>query len=517
MTIINTLPFQLQNGTTADATQVMADFDEIVNDVNNNGAHNGVNSDITALTALTTPIPPIGGGSSIFVGGAAGGTANVLTLGSTVPTGFTLTLGNRVVFTPATGNTAAATMAVGATAATAILRPTPSGVLPLIGGELVAGVETEMIYDGTEFVLLTNTAQVGGFGANTALASATVTDLGTIPSHQVAISGTTTITAFGASASVAYPIYQLQFNSILTITYDNVAMLLPGNTSITTQAGDFAIAKYIGAGSGNGNWRILAYYRQNGQPLSLPAVLLQNYIAGLVLSTAGGSGTFGIAAGEATDSTNAVVINFASAFTKTTASWVAGSGNGGLDTGSIAINTWYHVFLIQNPTTGVIDIVFSATATPAAGPTTPPSGFTLFRRIGSMKTDGSSHWTAFFQVGKEFIWNVPVQDINLTNLNGALSTLGSVPPGVIVNAKLLYNYDSSATGSYFVIQSALGSNQVPNTPTGNFLGNASAATSATGFAQIFTNTSAQIRVVGNGVGTIQFYGITTGWIDPLGT
>ncbi len=69
MTIINALPFTLQNGTTADATQVMADFDEIVNDVNNNAAHNGVNSDITALTALTTPITPAQGGTNIWIGG----------------------------------------------------------------------------------------------------------------------------------------------------------------------------------------------------------------------------------------------------------------------------------------------------------------------------------------------------------------------------------------------------------------------------------------------------------------
>lgn len=38
MAIIGTLPSQLANGTTADATQVMADFNFIVNQVNANGA-----------------------------------------------------------------------------------------------------------------------------------------------------------------------------------------------------------------------------------------------------------------------------------------------------------------------------------------------------------------------------------------------------------------------------------------------------------------------------------------------
>ena len=51
--IVGTLPFQLQNGTTADATQVMADFNKILNDVNANAAKNGINTDITALDQST--------------------------------------------------------------------------------------------------------------------------------------------------------------------------------------------------------------------------------------------------------------------------------------------------------------------------------------------------------------------------------------------------------------------------------------------------------------------------------
>ena len=46
----------------------------------------------------------------------------------------------------------------------------------------------------------------------------------------------------------------------------------------------------------------------------------------------------------------------ASAYTKTTGSWAVGSGNGGLDTGTITNSTWYHVFLMQRPDTEVVDI-----------------------------------------------------------------------------------------------------------------------------------------------------------------
>lgn len=55
MAIITTpLPYVFSNGTTADATQVNADLNQIVNNVNANAAANGANADITSLSALTT-------------------------------------------------------------------------------------------------------------------------------------------------------------------------------------------------------------------------------------------------------------------------------------------------------------------------------------------------------------------------------------------------------------------------------------------------------------------------------
>ena len=72
MTIISPLPYTLANGTTDDATQVMADFNQIVNNTNANAAHNGANSDITSLSGLTTPLSAAQGGT-----GNANGTANI--------------------------------------------------------------------------------------------------------------------------------------------------------------------------------------------------------------------------------------------------------------------------------------------------------------------------------------------------------------------------------------------------------------------------------------------------------
>ena len=73
---------------------------------------------------------------------------------------------------------------------------------------------------------------------------------------------------------------------------------------------------------------------------------------------------------EFSDKSNNAVL---SAMTKRLdASWVAGTNNGGLDTGSKANSTWYYCYAIHNPTSDVSDAIFSANATTP----TLPSGYT---------------------------------------------------------------------------------------------------------------------------------------------
>jgi len=69
-------PNSFTNGTVADATQVNANFNNVLSCANNNLAHNGANADITSLGGLTTPISPAQGGTGNTTGqpaGAAGG------------------------------------------------------------------------------------------------------------------------------------------------------------------------------------------------------------------------------------------------------------------------------------------------------------------------------------------------------------------------------------------------------------------------------------------------------------
>ncbi|WP_342714454.1 hypothetical protein AAFG22_14860 [Bradyrhizobium sp. B024] len=241
-------------------------------------------------------------------------------------------------------------------------------------------------------------------------------------------------------------------------------------------------------------------------------VFHRSYLAGLTLSTAGSSATFGIAAGIAVDSTNAGFMSLASAYTKTTSAWAVGTATGALDTGSIAASTWYHVYLIKRTDTGVVDVLIS---TSASSPTM-PTNYTLSRRIGAMKTNGSSQWTKFVQLGDEFLWDTPVGDVNTTfGTTSTLYTL-SVPTGLQLWALCRIAASNGATSAADLFQSTDESTQAVSTPSGNMtLAQATAANFAAAAHSIRTNTSAQIRGVSSSASTtLQI--VTYGWIDRRG-
>lgn len=505
-----TLPFNLLNGTTADATQVMANYNALVTCLANAAAA-GANNDITSLSALVTPITPSQGGSSVYVGGTSTGSANAQVVGSVTPLNFSLTTPSRILFIAGFTNTGATTLNVNGTGATNVFRYGPNGPVALIGGEIVAGNFVEASFDGTRFILYTN-AVAAPTGAFTALTAAATTDISLAINHYAVVNGSGSITSFGSNATTDFPVYLISFGSAgLTLTYNATSLILPGSVNIVTGAGDFGIALYLGSG----NWRIVNYMRANGQALGFNPTFIQNYISGLTLSTAGSSSTFGIAAGVAADSTNTSMMVVASAYTKTTASWAVGSGNGCLDTGAIATNTWYTVFEIQRPDTGVIDYVCSATTTPASGPTSLPANYTLFRRIGAMKTNGSSQWTKFFQINGEFIWDTPVTD---ATASGA-ATLGtatlSTPPGVNVLAHFDLNCRNASAGVLTLVAPTFISGTTASST--NFVCSSGPGGVDIGAPfSVMTNTSRQVQMnSGTGAGwTLSL--ITTGWYDYRG-
>lgn len=162
------VPFNLQNGTTADASQVMANYNAIIACLANAAAA-GANSDITSLNGLTTPLVPSGGGTPVFIGGTATGTGNAQIVASTTPNSWGNTAGYTVIYKAAAANTTATTLQVGSAASANVFKQV-FGVGPaqLSGAEIVTGQIVVATYDGTQFELL----NPGSISA----ASLTVTD-----------------------------------------------------------------------------------------------------------------------------------------------------------------------------------------------------------------------------------------------------------------------------------------------------------------------------------------------------
>ena len=176
---------------------------------------------------------------------------------------------------------------------------------------------------------------------------------------------------------------------------------------------------------------------------------IRGQIYGLTLSNnvTDATNDIDIAAGAAVDSTGAVSMLLASSLTKRLdAAWAVGTGNGWLDTGSIA-NTTYHVFLIRRPDTGVVDSLASTSPT---APTL-PANYTQFRRIGSIiRASGSI--TLFDQSGNDFIYRTPAADINIAvTVTTAQTPAITVPLGIRVKAhyNVIVRGGASATAFYF--------------------------------------------------------------------
>ncbi len=238
-TILNTNPVVL-NAAGRAIIYGSGEYREIVKD----SAGNTIWDQLTADTAPTT---------GISWGGTSGGSANAQTV---VASGFSKTAGSKLLFIAGHTNTGALTVNPNGDGAIDVLKPSPSGPINLSGGEVVSGTLVELDYDGNSFNILTDAGSL--LGPSTDLASAATTNLCTIPSHTVNITGTVTITSFGTTGcNTDYPIYNIVFADTLTLTYDATALILPGTGTITTQAGDAAMALYLGSG----HWKVLQYTR----------------------------------------------------------------------------------------------------------------------------------------------------------------------------------------------------------------------------------------------------------------
>ena len=245
------------------------------------------------------------------------------------------------------------------------------------------------------------------------------------------------------------------------------------------------------------------------------------YLSGLALSNNTGTPTthLDIAAGVAQDIGNAGAMTLASVLTKNiTASWAVGTGNGGLGSGvTRAVNTWYHVFLIKRTDTNVVDAYFDTSVSAA----NIPSPYTLFRRLGSFRTDGtgSGNIIAFFQNGDTFLWDVPVSDFSAANPGtAAVDRTLTVPTGVRVHAIASFSLvDTAGAATQALITAKDTADTAPSTTLFDLRVYSTGGIGTVLHKNVLTDTSAVIRTrLSASSATHTIAGTTFGWIDRRG-
>lgn len=217
-------------------------------------------------------------------------------------------------------------------------------------------------------------------------------------------------------------------------------------------------------------------------------------VGGLLWSVNAGDATndIDISVGAMADTTGTFILRLASAITKRLdASWAVGTGNGGLDTGAVG-NSEYYGWLIARSDTGVVDFLWSLSAT---APTMPANYDFKAGPCAWVKRSGGANlaWKTYETAGGgvDFVFVTPIRDVNLAN---TLTTTRrtdalSVPKNFSTRAMFrVYLFDASNT-SQTVICNPDETDVAPSstdTPGANVF----SSTSADGVEELSIRTSA---------------------------
>jgi hypothetical protein len=326
-----------------------------------------------------------------------------------------------------------------------------------------------------------------------------------------------------------------QASAIKTVTIQRSGLdTINGNTSFTAISAAYGAAimwcdgvsrwtffTASGGGGGGGVTDIAAgagIKTGTGSDITSTGTLLidPTYLAGLLGGlTMSNDGTLpntviDTAAGIAVSDDNTALMKIAAFNKNANATWAVGSSNGCADGAAsyttLGASTWYHLYVIQRTDTNVVDLLCSKSSTSPALPTS----YTVKRRIGSFKTDGSSHILAFSQNGNEFLWAATPLDVNGATLGTTAASYPlSVPSGLKVNALTHVNFANAAAAVGLLLYSP-----DETTPAG-FVLVTNSANNIGGQFNVRTDTSAQVTAKSTAAAsTISIW--TDGWIDTRG-
>jgi hypothetical protein len=233
----------------------------------------------------------------------------------------------------------------------------------------------------------------------------------------------------------------------------------------------------------------------------------------------------GITAGKCRDSTDAVNITGTAMTKQLDVGWAPGSAAGMRNSAAAITNTTYHIYAVSKAdgtqdyyahTSLTVATVITALQAESGG-----TDYLYARRIGSI-VRASSTILAFTQDGsgprREYALVTPVQDIDTSALTTSRSTLtlGSVPTGLRLRAKLRMASSHAAAGTIMLVQDLSETDAAPSLTASPLFTMIVIINGGLvhGHCELFTNTSAQIAARSSASSTT-FRAETLGWVDDL--
>jgi hypothetical protein len=271
----------------------------------------------------------------------------------------------------------------------------------------------------------------------------------------------------------------------------------------------------IGGDQGADTINAAAHY-MDGVKIGVP----RGHIDGLILANnaTDPAHDIDVSAGEAAEDGQNAMMRLPLGITKQIdASWAVGTNAGGLDgtesvPGTPDATTWYHVWLIRRSDTGVVDALFSESATSP----TMPAGYDQKRRIGAVGTDGGANIVKFFQYGDRFYWAIPVQDVSSSASTSRVTFTVTVPTGLEVLAVVNWFASFSPDGPsiYSIVLNPDQPDIFPSSAQFHTATEGGSSHSGNLQMPIKTNTFAQLTHRESRGGVFRL--MTNGWIDPRG-
>lgn len=379
------------------------------------------------------------------------------------------------------------------------------------------------------------------------IASGATVNIGAADSDYIEISGTSTISSFGATTTRNH--VWTRFTGALQITHNATSLILPGGANITTEAGDvFEWVRISGS-----NWICVGALDVNGLPLAfkdednmssnsalhVPSQQsVKAYVDGLVATlTTSVAEKLAIAAypsgcvlsggvvSNGTDATNDLNIsaftaisddgttfmNYVGGTIETDAVFDDGSNNKGLDTGTVGNNT-YHIWAIHRPDTGVTKVIASLSA---SAPSV-LAAYTKKKRIDSVvRVGGALKLFTKYEIGggailTDYKVSVAATTTNNPGTSAVTQTLADFPTGFKFKALLTFVLTHSA-GIFGIATSMDQTDTAPSTTLANLYGDTDVMGTD---REIITNTSAQVRYrLANSTGSTDMKVVTRGYID----